>query len=433
MVTIYHPWGRDCEGGTLQAVNFTTHDACMELCTSLPRCSGFTTGCDRDRRCMLKSRGCSEAPLEADLCHNFHQKKVCDESKSNSDREATYRGCQSKTASGRSCQRWDAQQPHAHLKNFSYYPAAGLERNFCRNPDNQLRVWCYTMDPGKRREYCIGQATPEEPFFLPPSVVYIIAGIAAFLLLVAISCAIYCRRRLTKAEAIQKHRLLDARGSHCEWETDADLPLAVHATPFAGHVFGVGSTIIGNNVPIASVNQPRPASSSPSMATDELPTTDIKDLPFSDNGAMCGDTTPSTSAGTSTAFDNGGVSVLIGESVTLTADIVFLRRECSKSQVEALADLLGVTGIVEEIDRTDNTVRVFGTWMPMKALVMHGSSDANSNSLGSGVEQALISRECSRQSVDITTIGVRFDDLDLESDAPPTLMLNSSKTTFHKL
>ena len=31
------------------------------------------------------------------------------------------------------------------------YPDAGLgEHNFCRDPDGNGRLWCYTMDPNKR-------------------------------------------------------------------------------------------------------------------------------------------------------------------------------------------------------------------------------------------------------------------------------------------
>ena len=36
------------------------------------------------------------------------------------------------------------------------FPDASLEEasNFCRNPDKEVRVWCYTVNPDVRWEYC---------------------------------------------------------------------------------------------------------------------------------------------------------------------------------------------------------------------------------------------------------------------------------------
>lgn len=72
---------------------------------------------------------------------------LCDESMTY--RGADYKGCQRKTRSGRTCQRWNQQSPHKHgLSNMDE------DENFCRNPDNENTIWCYTTDPRKRWEFC---------------------------------------------------------------------------------------------------------------------------------------------------------------------------------------------------------------------------------------------------------------------------------------
>lgn len=106
-----------------------------------------------------------------------------------------YHGEVSRTESGLECQRWDAQEPHMHgftLKqwvtlsdefipavsgrpclqtgrllqptmadsraslSFSTcsFPEKDLKMNYCRNPDGELRPWCFTTSPAKRWEYC---------------------------------------------------------------------------------------------------------------------------------------------------------------------------------------------------------------------------------------------------------------------------------------
>jgi len=68
--------------------------------------------------------------------------------------QADYRGFSNVTASGRQCQEWSSQVPHAHKYSPEDRPQAGLEGNRCRNPDGSQMAWCFTTDPNQRREYC---------------------------------------------------------------------------------------------------------------------------------------------------------------------------------------------------------------------------------------------------------------------------------------
>ncbi|CAH1248776.1 LPA [Branchiostoma lanceolatum] len=67
---------------------------------------------------------------------------------------ASYRGTVSVTDTGITCQRWDSQTPHGHDMTPADYVSSGLEKNYCRNPDGEAGVWCYTMDPSTRWTYC---------------------------------------------------------------------------------------------------------------------------------------------------------------------------------------------------------------------------------------------------------------------------------------
>ncbi|XP_078684409.1 apolipoprotein(a)-like isoform X2 [Branchiostoma floridae x Branchiostoma belcheri] len=71
------------------------------------------------------------------------------------DAGASYRGTVNITSSGRACQRWDSQTPHPHTRTPTAYPSAGLDQNFCRNPDGEAEPWCYTQDPYVRWEACV--------------------------------------------------------------------------------------------------------------------------------------------------------------------------------------------------------------------------------------------------------------------------------------
>uniref|UniRef100_A0A8C9DR42 Plasminogen n=1 Tax=Prolemur simus TaxID=1328070 RepID=A0A8C9DR42_PROSS len=77
-----------------------------------------------------------------------------------------YRGKIATTVTGTLCQGWAAQEPHRHtIFTPETNPRAGLEKNYCRNPDgDENGPWCYTTNPRKLFDYCdIPQCAP------PPS------------------------------------------------------------------------------------------------------------------------------------------------------------------------------------------------------------------------------------------------------------------------
>uniref|UniRef100_A0A3Q3AT50 Kringle domain-containing protein n=1 Tax=Kryptolebias marmoratus TaxID=37003 RepID=A0A3Q3AT50_KRYMA len=65
-----------------------------------------------------------------------------------------YRGHHSTTENGYICQRWDSQSPHSHKFTPTIYPNHSLEENYCRNPEGNLRPWCYTTSWFKKWDYC---------------------------------------------------------------------------------------------------------------------------------------------------------------------------------------------------------------------------------------------------------------------------------------
>jgi len=70
-----------------------------------------------------------------------------------------YRGTRRYTLSGTRCQHWSQNTPHSHQYNPSSYPNGDLKENYCRNPDESERPWCYTIHPYKRWEYCFPVCT----------------------------------------------------------------------------------------------------------------------------------------------------------------------------------------------------------------------------------------------------------------------------------
>jgi len=87
-------------------------------------------------------------------------------------RSINYRGCQNKTKTGYTCQRWDKDTPHnRNNKTKKHYRKGerGLgTHNYCRNPDDSGGgIWCYTDDKNKRWEYC----TPKTKYKAEPIII----------------------------------------------------------------------------------------------------------------------------------------------------------------------------------------------------------------------------------------------------------------------
>mmetsp|Transcript_80354 Transcript_80354/g.260323 ORF Transcript_80354/g.260323 Transcript_80354/m.260323 type:complete len:934 (-) Transcript_80354:238-3039(-) len=127
---------------------------------------------------------------------------------------STYRGHQTKTRSGRTCQHWGMQFPHNHSVSPAGYPNAGLAENYCRNPIGSVYIWCFTTDPTTRWELCNplgttpfdrkcpeGYVVPDEGARKALEVSSMVLGVLALLWLVVCLCLI---SRIRLAIAINK-------------------------------------------------------------------------------------------------------------------------------------------------------------------------------------------------------------------------------------
>ena len=71
-----------------------------------------------------------------------------------------YQGKIAVTKTGKTCQAWTSDEPHARYaeaKNPANFPDEYLKnaKNYCRNPDSENGgPWCYTTNPSVKWEFC---------------------------------------------------------------------------------------------------------------------------------------------------------------------------------------------------------------------------------------------------------------------------------------
>lgn len=69
------------------------------------------------------------------------------------------------------CMKFCLPQYAIHIQNSDYtgnatkvcFHPRGLDKNYCRNPDNERSPWCYTTDPETRWEYCSVPSCGDQP------------------------------------------------------------------------------------------------------------------------------------------------------------------------------------------------------------------------------------------------------------------------------
>lgn len=145
--------GSSTDGGVPLGAN----GACVQWCSAGGYCGTGTTYRHGGTDCV----GCAtpQCPGDCYMCSSGYgngQGGVtlsCDETMSGNGHN--YMGCATKTKTGKTCQRWDAQYPHTHNWWASDVGQASWPTNFCRNPGGGHHgLWCYTTDWGTRWDDC---------------------------------------------------------------------------------------------------------------------------------------------------------------------------------------------------------------------------------------------------------------------------------------
>lgn len=156
---------RTCTAPMCDDRDYITADGQCWHCDDYTAPSADGTSCERpycdEVSVVTVDGGCQSCPtgfrphddsmhcISASVAHIDAEHETCSD-----DLCSGYRGYQSFTISGKQCQPWAAQAPQVHDRVPASYPGAGLDRNYCRNPDQSEGLWCYTMDSETRWELC---------------------------------------------------------------------------------------------------------------------------------------------------------------------------------------------------------------------------------------------------------------------------------------
>ncbi|XP_032996482.1 hepatocyte growth factor-like protein isoform X2 [Lacerta agilis] len=130
-----------------------TLEECARGCVLWLECRAFHYNLHSNRCQLLNfTQNTPHTQLQRNVHYDLYQKKGyirhCIMGNGTS-----YRGNQSVTEKGKTCQHWGKKTPHDHRFSPSRYN--GLEENYCRNPDDDEHgPWCYTTDPATRHQSC---------------------------------------------------------------------------------------------------------------------------------------------------------------------------------------------------------------------------------------------------------------------------------------
>ncbi|XP_076103127.1 plasminogen-like isoform X1 [Mytilus galloprovincialis] len=144
------------------------YDTCLgnpcksgEICENKKDAGGVVCVKDQEGDLVCRSSPCENKGICAEVAGGFKCKcpdgytgDTCstrDKNKEDCKRSTNgfeYKGMINTTINHRTCQRWDSDTPHGH--SFNNLNA----ENYCRNPDNEPKPWCYTTDLDKRWEIC---------------------------------------------------------------------------------------------------------------------------------------------------------------------------------------------------------------------------------------------------------------------------------------
>uniref|UniRef100_A0A8C0ATJ1 Plasminogen n=1 Tax=Buteo japonicus TaxID=224669 RepID=A0A8C0ATJ1_9AVES len=138
-----------------QIYRTNSEEDCAEQCETETKftCRAFLFT-SKDQQCLTLAENTKTAVIFRRTNAVLYEKRIylleCKKGKG-----VDYRGTEAKTQKGVPCQKWVDSAPHKPNYTPEKYPAAGLEENYCRNPDGDGKgPWCYTTDPATRFDYC---------------------------------------------------------------------------------------------------------------------------------------------------------------------------------------------------------------------------------------------------------------------------------------